>query len=177
MDWNAIAAFASSVTALAAIATALIVFRQVKQEAKLTRYAVGIETLLRFEARWDDLAKVRAHAAAEIQAGKCGRYIVEVIDFFDTIGTLTKKGVLDKELVWHTFYWPMANYWAVCQDFVRETQSEEGTATWADYAEVMSEMKATEADRSKRSLAEIGPSKSQVAEFMADEKARLTTGR
>jgi hypothetical protein len=177
VDWNAIAALAGSVTALAAIVTALIVFRQVKQEARLTRYAVGIETLLRLEASWEDLARIRAHAAAEIQAGKCGRYVVQVIDFFDTLATLTKKQVLDKDLVWHTFYWPMANYWAVCQDFVRETQNGEGAATWADYCEVMNEIKATEAERSRRSLAEIGPSQGQVNEFMADEKSRLVSSR
>jgi hypothetical protein len=173
MDWNTVAALAGSVAALAAIATACVVFWQVKQEARLTRYSVGIETLLRFDENWDDLSKVRAQAAAEIQAGNFGSYVVQVIDFFDTVGTLARKGVLDKELVWHTFYWPMANYWAVCQDFVRETQTSEGTATWEDYCELMGEMKLTEAERSKRPLAAIGPSKDQVAEFMAEEKAHL----
>ena len=170
MDWNAVAALAGSVTAVAAIVTALVVFRQVKQEARLTRYAVGIETLLRLDDNWDDLAVIRAHAAAEIQVGKPNRYVVQVMDFFDTVGKLTKNGVLDRELVWHTFYWPMSNYWAVCQDFVRETQSEEGTATWEDYCEIMGEMRSTEAERSKRPLAAIGPSKDQVAEFMTDER-------
>jgi hypothetical protein len=174
MDWNLVTAIAASVAALAAIASVFVLSWQVKQEARLTRYAVGIETLLRFEDKWDQLSNVRAKAAIELKAGKPGRCVVQVIDFFDAIGKLSKQGVLDKDLVWHMFYWPMANYWAVCQDFVRETQHEQGSATWEDYSEIMSEIRATESKRSKRNLAEIGPSKDQIAEFMEDEKARLS---
>jgi len=43
------------------LATAIIVFLQVRQEARLTRYSVGMDALLRFEDKWNGMARVQLH--------------------------------------------------------------------------------------------------------------------
>jgi hypothetical protein len=58
--------------------------------------------------------------------------IDEVLDFFETVVFFYQRKVLDGELVWNMFYWPMENYWTACAEYVKFVRTKEGDSTWAN---------------------------------------------
>jgi hypothetical protein len=73
------------------------------------------------------------------------------------------------DLAWNAYYWPVANYWAASQDYVREVRQLEGETTWQDVGKLVTSLQAIEAAKHHTSLAEVGPSPEHTAQFLKDE--------
>jgi hypothetical protein len=153
------------VMAAAAVATAAIVFRQLR----LIRLTLGVGSMLRLDEAWESLSSTRRYAAKQLLDRAPGSDVDKILDFFDTIALLTRRKVLDEELAWPTFYWPAANYWSASQDYVRTVQRAEGGATWQDLQRLIPRLQATEARKSTRPQAEISPSEEQTKTFLNEE--------
>jgi hypothetical protein len=170
INWTALTALAATVAALAALATAAAVYRQVRSEGQRAQMRAGLESLWHFAAEWDDAGMVdaRSQAAAALLAGRPAREVDSVLDFFDEIALLVNRGVLDEELVWYEFYWPMANYWLASQEYVDRTRAADPGA-WAELGQVMPRLTTTEAGRRKRSSGTVEPTRAQVRDFLESE--------
>jgi hypothetical protein len=112
-------------------------------QAALTRRSLGAETLLHLDDTWQSEAMLKIRTAAagqllEIHAGKPVREVYEseksdrdsVLDYPETVAFFCRRKVLDRELVWNMFYWPMANYWIACRNYVQHVRGIEGSRTW-----------------------------------------------
>jgi hypothetical protein len=170
VNWSVLVALASMVAALAAVAGVVVVSRQVQEGAQRARLSTALDSLWRLQAEWNssDMEDARSGAAAALLSDEPSTDIDAVLDFFDWLALLLERGALDEEMVWHEFYWPMANYWFASQDYVQQIQRDDPTA-WQDLGTVMTRLVAVEARRKRRTAAEAVPSEGQMRDFLSDE--------
>jgi len=171
VNWTALIALAAVVAALAAVATALAVFRQAREDGSNSRFALGVESLWRLEQMWDapDRLDTRQQAAASLLDGHPTDDVGAVLDFFDMLALLVQRQILDREMVWHEFYWPMACYWRASQDYITTVHARE-PHSWEDAGRVVTELQAIEARKSAKALAEVPPTSSDVTDFLHAER-------
>ena len=170
INWSALAALAACVTAVAAMLVAITTVSQVRQETQRALFNAGLDSLWHFDAQWnsDEMMDVRSAAAAALLDGRPGHDIDEVLDFFDQVALLLKRGALDEEMVCYEFYWPMANYWFASQEYIRQVQHDT-PAAWEQLAVAMPRLAAIEARRRQHTAAASVPTKAQIGEFLAAE--------
>jgi hypothetical protein len=167
----------TAVAALAAVATAVIIFFQVRQEARLNRLTMGVDSLLRLSEDWNSprMTRIRRLAAKALLDGNPDANVDTVLDWFETVALMVRRGGFDEEFTWHTFYVWMAHYWVAGQDYIRDTQADEGEITWGDFSKLMPRLFAREAGSEKWTPAEVYPSMGDVQTFLEDE-AQLEGG-
>jgi hypothetical protein len=170
VDWSALAALAACVTAVAAMVVTITTVSQVRQETQRVLFNAGLDSLWHFDAQWnsDEMMDARSAAAAALLDGRPSHDIDEVLDFFDQVALLLKRGALDEELVSYEFYWPMANYWFASQEYIRQVQRD-APAAWEQLAGAVPRLAAIEAQRRKHTSEASVPTRAQIAEFLAAE--------
>lgn len=170
VNWTALTALAASLTALVALATAVMIFRQMRTDTQRILFNTALDSIWRFDTQWngDDMADARSAAAASLLNGQPGRDVDVVLDFFDQIALLANRQALDDEMVWYQFYWPMANYWRASQSYVHDVARDD-PLRWEQLGIVMPRLVAIEARRRKRSLEDAVPTAAQVKDFLASE--------
>lgn len=161
----------TAVAALAAVTTAVIIFFQVRQEGRLNRLTMGVDALLRLSEEWSSprMTRKRRRAAKALLDGNPDSNVDDVLDWFETVALLVRRGGFDEEFTWHTFYVWMAHYWVAAQDYIRDVQEDERGITWADFSELMPRLFAREAGTEKWTPADVYPSLTNVREFLEDE--------
>jgi hypothetical protein len=170
VNWTAVAALAAALAALAATLTSVSLLWYVRVEGQQARMRAGLESLWHFTSQWEmaDLGEARSLAVNALLSGTPTRDVESVLDFFDEVALLANRGILDEELVWYEFYWPMANYWRASQEYVRDVQGDDPNA-WSELGNLMPRLTVIEARRRRVSVHEAGPTKLQVREFMLAE--------
>ncbi len=100
------------------VGTLIFIFLQIK----LTRIATSSDLILRLEDRFEskEFKDKRSKAVKVIKEKNIEKIddIREVFDFFETIGILVRRNVLDKELVWSTFFYWVYNYYFLGKEFL-----------------------------------------------------------
>ena len=102
--------FISSVAPL--LAVVVTIFALV-MNVKHNRFSMGVNLLkdLHGEFESDEMKKVRARAATTLRhvSSSIDSNVDHIIDFFEGIALLERRGAIDAELIWHSFY-----YWFTC---------------------------------------------------------------
>ena len=165
-----LAALAASITALIALATSVMIFRQVRRDTQRIFFNTALESIWHFDTQWnaDSMAEVRSAAAASLLDGQPGRDVEVVLDFFDQLALLVNRKALDEEMVWYQFYWPMANYWGASQNYVHD-MARDDPLRWEQLGRVMPRLMAIEARRRKRTAQEAAPTSAQIKDFLTTE--------
>ncbi len=113
IDWPSLAIVAAISTWVLAIGTLLILFWQTRQAQVLNSANAVMNLRDKFDS--SRMRSVRRHLADRLlkQAHE-DIASIEVVTFFELIGTLTHRGVLDEDLVWEAFgTWITAYWWAL----------------------------------------------------------------
>ncbi len=174
VDWSAVTAVMSGLTALAAaviaVATLSFVRSSVPTERPPAPMSASLESLWRLRDQWEreDMASLRSSAAAALLDRQANDDVDDVLFFFDEIAFLWKRGALDEELIWYEFYWPMANYWTASQDHVRTLRSDDATRL-AALEELMKRLVVIEVRQRKKTEADAVPTAAQVRDFLNAE--------
>jgi hypothetical protein len=171
VDLAVVASLLAAVAALAAVATAGLVAWEVREEARSAGVNARVEAFWHVTDRWNSPAMLdtRSAAATVLLAKKPPADVNAVLDFFDELVLLVKRGALDEELTALQFYWPLANYWAASSDYVRQVQREEPSA-WKDIGGLVDRLGAIEARRKQQPLSAVRPSPDDVQQFLVDEQ-------
>ena len=166
-----LAAMAASIAAVAAVATSVLTFRFVKDEAAHVQLTTRLDSLWHLDAQWTsgEMADARSAAAASLLDSHPTPDVDEVLDFFDNIALLLQRGALDEEMVWHQFYWPMASYWMASQDYVRRARKDD-PVLWQDLEGVLPRLTAIESHR-RHSDGKAIPSAAQIHDFLTNESS------
>lgn len=169
-DWVALLAVAALVTAVAAMVTAVAVVVQVQKQSELSRFNAGLASLWQLRSEWngDDMLDVRSAAAEALLDGQGGDDVDAVLDFFDEVAFLMRRGAVDEELVWYQFYWPMVHYWAGCREYAGTVRQKDPTA-WEQLDAAMPTLLAIEARRRGGSAASVTPDRAAVRDFLQGE--------
>lgn len=94
-----------------------------------------------------------------------------VLDFFEEVGHLVKRGVLDKEMAWNHFFWHLERYYQAVSspvNLIRKARSKHKFPTLYSEAEwLFNELKVFREKRGGKKYK--APSKEEVAEFLQNE--------
>lgn len=169
---NAVATIVIAATAVITAIAAIRTIAALRDQSRLTKATIEVDVLLRLEADWRSprMTKTRSAAARALSSGVAADLSVDgLLYFLELIALLMKRGVLEEETTWHTFYWPMANYWQAASAYVARVQVEEGSSTWTNLTGGIARLRTIEGRKSGRSGDRIGPSQAQTQRFLADE--------
>jgi hypothetical protein len=146
------------------------IVREIRHERREARFTVAVDAVWRLSDEWsaDDMSEVRSSAAASLLAGRTADDIDTVLRFFDRLAFLTHHGGFDDELIWHEFYWPLANYWFASEDY-RVHVKPDDAARWKDLDGLVQRMVAVEARHREKAATDVAPTKDQIREFLLAE--------
>jgi hypothetical protein len=138
-------------------------------ESRSARLARAADVVLRLIDKFDDekMLTLRHKAALSIRdfrqgKGEISNDVENVLDFFETIGMFSKRGVIDNEIVWHSFHhWLRGYYWS-SKDFIDKRREKELTV-YEDLISLYRKTAKYEGD------SDDIPSKSDLDEFIEDE--------
>jgi len=157
---------------IVAIAT-IITLLYLRSQIKGAREVSGAEFLLRLNDRYDSkgMVKNRHDLAKVLVEGLRKEPPSAVLDFFETVGLLTRERLLKLELVWQYFGWPTLHYWQAVKKWVEEFRQEEHDQTiYAEFEYLSGEMMKVE-QRRRGFLPDL---EKETASFLEDE-SRLTS--
>jgi hypothetical protein len=133
IDWVAV------ISAIAALIAASVAGYQ----AWLLRFSNNANLILKFDEQFnsDSFIKTRAKAAKAIKAidRENKDDIEDVLDFFETVGLMVRRKGLDKEMVWHTFFYWIHGYCNNTEDLIA-SQRKLYPNRYCDIIELHSEM-------------------------------------
>jgi len=167
MDFNAMAAYAAVIAAGAAVVG-------VYTESKRARFALGVDLLMKVDERFnsEQIRKAR-RAAAECLVDKTKKDVSDtddLLDFFDSLGLLTRRGALDEVMVWHTFF-PWVNvYWNAANQYITSSRQKEPTL-WANAAYLYQHLAAIEKRECGRSDSYTALTDDDIREFLIYESS------
>src|SRR6266481_9236103 len=168
--WTIVTAVCTIVLALAALVSVWLLHNQIRQEAQLSRRALGLEAMWRLDEEWDsaNMRKVRANAARALLTKKPSVDINLVLNFFESIARFVKTGIVDDESAWHAYYYNFSNYWSASRIYIDEVREEDPTM-WEDLDDyLMPQLIKIEARRRNRSP--VPPTETETTELLNDEK-------
>jgi hypothetical protein len=112
-DWFSIAIWSLVGTWLLVVGTLVLMYWQTRTSQHLNSANAVMELRERFDS--GRMRAARRHLAEKLLKGNTQDVAnVEVLTFFELVGTLTHRHVLDDDLVWEAFgTWVEAYYWAV----------------------------------------------------------------
>ena len=92
----------------------------------------------------------------------------EVLYFFETVAFFCKRKVLDRDLVWSMFYWPLENYALACADYIDYVRLNAGPHTWANLSALRPRLQ-------KLNRGDAAANDATVPRFLRAEAALLLT--
>jgi hypothetical protein len=137
-------------------------------QVRRARFNQSIDLLFRLEADFFGPAKLaqRSIAAANYLADNTDLAEMEdILDFFETLSMLTRKGALELYMVWHTFGYWIERYYAIAKPHILARQRSE-PGVWEDLDWLLPRLKKLQAKKGNSNLAE-----SELNRFLAEESA------
>lgn len=141
MNWNIVSAAA---TATAAIAALIAVWFQ----ARYTRFAVRAQISLQLERDYyyDEIMIERRRVAAKaLLEGRMAIEVDDLLNFFDTVGMMVRRGVIDYEVAFHSFGRRALGYWEYSRHRIESARMENDSSgkTWNDFDYLIIRLKRT----------------------------------
>lgn len=178
-----------AITAIAALATSLVAIYAVWAENRRARFSQGIDLLMRLNERFDgqDLKAYRRVAAKYLNEPRRGvpansdseseqlekqledegsLALDHVLDFFQYMGVLTRKKVIDVDLAWDQYFYFLNSYYVLARDYVAQCRQAWPDA-WEDVDWLHQRLSRVESKRSRRPY--LLPDKERLDQFLNDE--------
>lgn len=158
--WNPVAISGASTT------LALLAFAY---QVRRARFNQSVDLLFKLEAEFFGPAKVKQRVLSAANQQKNSDDFLEmedILDFFETIAMLTRKGALNLYMVWHTFDYWIENYYAAAGPHIKAKQARD-RGVWEDLGWLNAKLQKLLAKKS-------GPrniSAADTADFLAEEVA------
>jgi hypothetical protein len=118
----------------------IVAFVAFLQQTRDTHLSLGVQLLRELEREFDskEMRKNRSGLAKLYLKQKLGKPMPgssfgdhsELFDFFTTIGLLLKRGVLDVEFVWTSFYYWFVRHWEISEPDIQAWRKQEADPTY-----------------------------------------------
>ena len=92
----------------------------------------------------------------------------DVLDYFEMIGLLVRRGALDEHVVWHNFFYWIHRYCLSAQEHITNIQSEDPTI-WADLVELHKRLVLIEKRERRCTDSKLQLNKKELTEFLDEE--------
>jgi hypothetical protein len=169
IDLSAVANLAAALAALAAVVTAAAVFHQMREESQRARFTASVDSVWQLNEQWNSstMLDVRSAAASGLLERKPTADVGAVLDFFEELALLVKRGAVDEELAALQFYWPMTNYWSASRIYLQSLQRGQ-PAAWDEVGDLVTRLASIAARRQRHAILE--PSDEELHQFLLDEQ-------
>ncbi len=164
------ATFALAVfTAVLAIATAVLAkvsYWTTKAQLQASSRALGVDIVLRLDDRFQssEMKQVRQRVMDNLTREP---NLDPVLDFFETVGYLTREQVLDEKLVYNTFFHLVHHYRYIAKDYIA-AERRESPQIWEDFLYLHEQLLKHE--RAKAPVGEdLVPTTDDLADFVRAE--------
>ena len=162
-----------------------IIQQNTKIQIELSRTTLGVELTLKFDDHFssDDFVDARRTSASKVLEAinttlnfrdEVTRVLIddygeieEILDFFEQIGYLVRKGILDKKFVWHTFSYWFFRYWHLTKGYIDVRGK--NSSVYKDLAFLNESMIEIEKEESPYPDTEICPSDDELKRFLEEE--------
>ncbi len=134
-----------------------------------SRFSMSVELTLKLDDRFngDDFSQVRSRAAKGILKREYEE-AENVFDFFETLGLLVRRGALDTEMVWNTFFYWIHRYWLAGSDYILNEQRID-PSTWADFKLLHDKVVALEKKKTGATDSDLFLSGETIKQFLKQE--------
>jgi hypothetical protein len=141
-------------------------------QVRRARFNQSIDLLFRLESDFFGPAKKlqRVKAASDLLSGQFLE-AEPILDFFETMALLLRRGALDKEIVWHTFFYWIDHYYEATKDFIAARQRAD-PLVWKDLVSLISTLRAFQADQATVSY--HPPTPEELTRFLKEEQTEAT---
>jgi hypothetical protein len=171
-EWINRGSHAAALSAIGALVGLIISLWFSWRGHRRSRFALGVDVLLKQEDRFNngaDMLRARPLAAEALLRHEYNDCVDDVLDFFETIAILTRKGAIDEDLVWHTFFYWIEGYYQAAERYIR-TEQREWPTTWEDLTWLYKKLCKIERRKEKCSDEDIINSDDELKEFLELEK-------
>jgi len=154
--------------------TATLSFFAFGWQVRRAWFTQSIDLLLRFEANFFGPEKREQRAKAAVGMLRQPPEFQEaedILDFFETIALLSRRGALDRYMLWHTFYYWIDRYYEATKGHIEERRRGEPTV-WQDigpFVESLRKLQMKEAGLS--SMEQTIPSVEELESFLKEERS------
>lgn len=166
MDYEAI-------TAWTGLAAAIVAIYALWAESKRHRFSMGIELILRLEDQFSTqrMYTNRRKAACAFRNKnyvEAVNEIDEIIDFFEGVGFLVKRGALHRKVVWTFFFSYLFRFWYLAKEYI-ESERRRDPTLWTEFVDLYNNLLQIEqADRRKRE-APLELNRDDLEQFLREE--------
>lgn len=143
--------------------------KQSRDTLEAYRTALKITTTLDLDYSFNsnEFKQIRCKAAQSIREGNIeNRNVDDVLDFFEHLAFLLKRGIIDEETIWHTFFWWIHRYWKLSQAYAEKTRGKESTV-WEDLPDLYMKLLKTEKEKNAKFNEELDAD--DMKKFLEDE--------
>ena len=159
------------VTAVGVIVSAIALINQSRQ----ARFAATLDSLWRFDDQLHgpEMRRIRLAAAKGLKQKRDVPEIVDVLNYFEMLGLIFRKGGIDRDAALSNFGYWVIGYWYACQDHIAKDRADDPSA-WDEYRGLTAVLEKMDLKRRRkfaapeRALAEPS-SPQQVGEFLEGE--------
>ena len=157
--------------ALGVLVAAIALYYQILR----SRFSMNLDLVLKLDERFNaaDFKNIRSKASSLLLTKRTKNNLKraeDVFDFFETLGYMVKHKALDKNIVWHTFYYWVHGYWSIGKDYILSSRQEESDKSiWEDFEWLHNELLKIERVKGKKSECEL-ICQEKIIEFLKDEK-------
>ena len=136
------------------------------------RFNQSVDLLFRLENDFFGASKrsQRAKASRDLIGGNALE-AEPILDFFETVALLLRRKALDAEMVSHTFFYWIDNYYTALQSHI-DTCQQRDTLVWQDLRSMVMTLRALQEKRLGRPLPPIAPE--QTAAFLLEEQTETS---
>jgi len=134
-----------------------------------SNFSMSVDLILKLDDKFnnDSFKKLRRVAAKNIMKNNF-KEAEDVFDFFETLGLLLRKGALDKEMVWNTFFYWIHHYWITGIDYITKEQRDD-PPTWEDFEYLHEQVIKVEKKRTKVTDSDLLLSTDDIKKFIKEE--------
>jgi hypothetical protein len=147
----------------------IIAFAAFAWQVHRARFSQSVDLLFRLENDFFGPAKrlQRAKACRDLAQGNTLE-AEPILDFFETMALLLRRGALDEEMVRHTFFYWINHYYQALEATILERQRKD-PQVWSDLSALEKELLKNKARSLKlTALPKLTPE--QIAAFLAEEQ-------
>jgi hypothetical protein len=132
------------------------------------RFNQSVDLLFRLENDFFGPSKKaqRARACRDLANGNAAE-AEPILDFFETMALLLKRGALDEEMVWHTFFYWIDHYYQALAPYISERQAKD-PLVWQDFILLVKKVRSLQAKRLGFTKLPA-PSPDDIAAFLTEE--------
>jgi hypothetical protein len=145
----------------------IFIYRQVR----LQRYSNLLQMLIKMRETWDSPQMIR-HRQTTCQNHRTGSKKIDaaegqVLGFFEEMGLLLRKGVLEEEFVWGTHSYFIEHYWSMLQNNIKEYRLATEDSSWFEELETLRKRMGKFAKKKK--VSGLDKTEAEIAAFILGE--------